>query len=149
MAPTSTPTPRPPAASKEQTKLVTAMHWAVFARPGVWLLIGVLLKIGGIGLGTLFLVIGIGDAIGRALLRTHTQYEITTRRLVMSTGILRKRSLELALPKLESIAVDQTLVGRLLGYGTVVVGGTGGTKEAFPLVPAPQTFRQTVQELAA
>jgi hypothetical protein len=37
----------------------------------------------------------------------------------------------------------------MFGYGTVVVGGTGGTKEAFPLVTNPQEFRSKVQEQLA
>ncbi|HUK36041.1 MAG TPA: PH domain-containing protein, partial [Vicinamibacterales bacterium] len=58
--------------------------------------------------------------------------------------------LELVLQKVESIAVQEPLIGRMLGYGTIVVGGTGGTKEAFPLVPEPQEFRRQVQgQLAA
>jgi uncharacterized membrane protein YdbT with pleckstrin-like domain len=64
-------------------------------------------------------------------------------------GVLRKRSLDLMLPKIESISVNESLLGRLFGYGTVVVGGMGGTKEAFPLVPRPQEFRSRVQEQLA
>ena len=58
-------------------------------------------------------------------------------------------------PTTTSVAMTEDLVrhARELaddkGYGTVVVGGTGGTKEAFPLVPGPQEFRTRVQEQLA
>ncbi|HJZ74039.1 MAG TPA: PH domain-containing protein [Vicinamibacterales bacterium] len=83
------------------------------------------------------------------MLRSNTSHMLTTRRLAMSTGIFRKRSLEIALPKAESIAVNEPLFGRMFGYGTIVVGGTGGTKEAFPLVPQPQEFRSKVNDRLA
>jgi uncharacterized membrane protein YdbT with pleckstrin-like domain len=146
-----TPAPSPIARPTlvERTVVSAQMHWAVYLRPCVWVLIGLALSTSPVGSVFLFffLVIAAVDALGQFLLRRNTHYEITTRRLVMSTGILRKRSLELARAKVESIAVNESLVGRLLGYGTIVVGGTGGTKEAFPMVPDPQAFRRSAQEL--
>ena len=97
----------------------------------------------------MFFVAAIVDGIGRYMLRSNTSHMLTTRRLAMSTGIFRKRSLEIALPKAESIAVNEPLFGRMFGYGTIVVGGTGGTKEAFPLVPQPQEFRSKVNDRLA
>jgi hypothetical protein len=49
----------------------------------------------------------------------------------------------------ESIAVDQSFLGRLLGYGTVMVRGTGGTAETFPRVASPLQFRRHAQEQIA
>lgn len=134
------------------------MHWAVFMRPIVWMLLG----IGASSTGSaeiavnpfpailsflIFWVAGI-DGVGCYMLRSHTSYMLTTHRLVMTTGLFQKRSIEILLPKIESIAVNEPYLGRIFGYGTIVVGGTGGTKEAFPLVPRPQNFRTQVQELA-
>jgi hypothetical protein len=50
------------------------------------------------------------------------------------------------LTKVEEIAVDQGVVGRLLGYGTLVIVGTGGSKEIFLLITDPLEFRRQVQE---
>ncbi len=50
------------------------------------------------------------------------------------------------LSRVESIGVEETVIGRLLSYGTVVVRGTGGTPEAFVLIDHPQEFRRAVQE---
>ena len=126
------------------------MHWAVFMRPVVWLFLALWTSHAGIGeLSTMFFWIAFIDAIGRYMLWSNTRYTLTTRRLVMATGIYRKRSLDMSLSKVESIVVDEPWFGRICGDGTVVVGGTGGTKEVFPLVPQPQNFRTEVQERLA
>jgi hypothetical protein len=53
-------------------------------------------------------------------------------------------TVELLLQKVEAIGVDQTLVGRLLDYGTLRITGSGGTVETFPLVRAPLALRDAV-----
>jgi len=65
----------------------------------------------------------------------------------MKTGIFSTRSVELLLGKIEAIAVNQTLAGRLLGYGDIVVTGSGGTEEAFGDIQAPLAFRRAVQSV--
>jgi uncharacterized membrane protein YdbT with pleckstrin-like domain len=65
--------------------------------------------------------------------------------VVARLGLLQRRSLETLLSKLEAIEVEQDLTGRLLGYGTLVIIGTGGTRESIPRIPAPLEFRRQVQ----
>ena len=48
-----------------------------------------------------------------------------------------------------AVRVDQGLLGRLLGYGTIVVTGTGGTNEPFASIANPLEFRRQVQIRAA
>jgi hypothetical protein len=50
------------------------------------------------------------------------------------------------LNKVESIEVNETTMGRLLGYGAIVVIGTGGTSEPFRKVAHPLEFRSQVQQ---
>ncbi len=59
--------------------------------------------------------------------------------------MLNTRSLELLLPKIEAITVEQTLAGRIFGYGEIIVTGSGGTNERFAGIQAPLAFRQAVQ----
>jgi hypothetical protein len=49
------------------------------------------------------------------------------------------------LGKVEGIGVEQGFIGRLLGFGTITVTGTGGTKEPFPNIARPLEFRRQVQ----
>jgi uncharacterized membrane protein YdbT with pleckstrin-like domain len=53
------------------------------------------------------------------------------------------------LNKVESIQVNQDILGRILGYGSITVSGTGGTKDPFHKIDAPLEFRKKVQEQIA
>ena len=75
-----------------------------------------------------------------------TEFAVTTHRVVFKTGLMGRHSLELHLSKVESIAVQQGILGRVFGYGTLVVIGTGGTREPFQGVARPLEFRRAVTE---
>ena len=75
-----------------------------------------------------------------------TEFAVTTHRVVFKTGIMGRHSLELHLSKVESIAVQQGILGRIFGYGTIVLIGTGGTREPFQGVARPLDFRRAVTE---
>lgn len=75
-----------------------------------------------------------------------TEFGLTNRRVLVKMGLLRRRSLEIVLTQVEGVSVDQSLFGRILGYGTIVIVGSGGTKQAFPSVNAPFELRKRVVE---
>jgi uncharacterized membrane protein YdbT with pleckstrin-like domain len=74
-----------------------------------------------------------------------SEFAVTNKRLIVKVGVLRRRTIELQLSKVEAIAVEQGLLGRILGYGNIVVTGTGGTKEPFRTISGPLEFRRAVQ----
>ena len=78
--------------------------------------------------------------------RNATEMAVTNRRVLIKTGMTSRRTLDLMLSRVESIAVQESTVGRLLGYGSVIVRGTGGTPEAFLMIAHPQEFRRAVQQ---
>jgi uncharacterized membrane protein YdbT with pleckstrin-like domain len=78
-----------------------------------------------------------------------SEFAVTNRRVVIKTGVIRRHTLELLLPKVEGIGVDQTIIGRLLNLGTIVVIGTGGSKEEFAKIANPLEFRHQVQAQTA
>lgn len=73
-----------------------------------------------------------------------SEFAVTTARVIAKTGLLSLHTVELLLSEVEAIAVDQSLAGRLLGYGTLRVVGTGGTDESFARVANPEALRATV-----
>jgi uncharacterized membrane protein YdbT with pleckstrin-like domain len=73
------------------------------------------------------------------------EFAVTSRRVIISLGLLHRRTVETMLTKVEAISVDQSLNGRLFNYGTITVTGTGGTRETFEDVAAPLEFRRQVQ----
>jgi uncharacterized membrane protein YdbT with pleckstrin-like domain len=95
--------------------------------------------------GILLMVALITFAYGLAK-RNATEMGVTNRRVLIKTGMASRRTLDMMLSKVESIGVDETFWGRMLGYGSVMVRGTGGTPESFVMIAHPQEFRQSVQK---
>lgn len=78
--------------------------------------------------------------------RTATEFAVTNRRVVVKVGFLRRHSTEILLRQVEGITVDQGILGRILGYGTIVVEGTGSDRTPYKGIAAPLEFRLAVQE---
>jgi uncharacterized membrane protein YdbT with pleckstrin-like domain len=83
------------------------------------------------------------------LKRNATEMAVTSKRIIAKTGLADRRTIEILLSKIESVAVEEPALGRLLGFGTVVVRGTGGTPEVFEKIYHPLEFREQVQRQAA
>jgi uncharacterized membrane protein YdbT with pleckstrin-like domain len=64
-------------------------------------------------------------------------------------GLFRRTSLEVLLNKIEGIQVNQSILGRLVGFGSITVTGTGGTKDPFHNIAGPFEFRKQAQEQIA
>lgn len=76
-----------------------------------------------------------------------SEYVITNRRVIIKVGLIARQTLEMNLSKIESVNVNQSILGRILGYGSITIIGTGGTQESFHGISSPMTFRQRFQEL--
>ena len=96
--------------------------------------------------GIFFIVVALIFVVAAFIKRRATEMAVTDKRLVVKIGVAGRRTLELLLQKVESIAVEESLMGRVLGYGTVIVHGTGGTPEPFDLMAHPIEFRKQVQQ---
>ncbi|PIZ12486.1 MAG: MFS transporter permease [Elusimicrobia bacterium CG_4_10_14_0_8_um_filter_37_32] len=130
----------------EQVVYRTRIHWIVFLWPLVWLALGILVAQDmRAGVSGFFLLIGIISCISALINFLTSEFGITNKRIIAKSGFIRRNSLELFLNKLESVQVNQGIVGRLFNYGTVVVTGTGGTKSKFPKVAKPLALRNEVQ----
>jgi len=97
------------------------------------------------GAGALLILAVIVVILG-LLRRNATEMAVTTRRVIIKTGLAARKTIEMLLSKVESIEVSETAGGRLLGYGTIVVIGTGGTSEPFHKIAHPLEFRSQVQQ---
>jgi PH (Pleckstrin Homology) domain-containing protein len=143
----------------------TRLHWIVMLRhiilgclllglPGVLLLYDAMSHTGMDsktlhameGGGVALLVCGVVTILMGLMRRNATEMAVTNRRVVIKTGLVSRKTIEMLLAKVESIEVSETAVGRTLGYGTIVVIGTGGTPEPFHKVAHPLEFRSQVQQ---
>jgi len=98
--------------------------------------------------GAGLLVVGIAILIAAIIRRSATEIAVTNRRVIIKTGLASRVSREIMLPKVESIGINEPFMGRILGYGTVMIHGTGGTPEPFDKIAHPSEFRKHVQEQA-
>jgi Bacterial PH domain len=132
----------------------TQLHWAVFLPLIFWSVItGILFFIGIIGnhaliIGALLMGFfgGIPLAITSLIAMVTSEFVVTNKRVLIKTGWIRRYSLETLLTKIESIRVEQSVLGRVLDYGTIVISGTGGSKEPFHKIADPMLFRRRVQD---
>ena len=72
-------------------------------------------------------------------------FSVTRREVIVQGGVFGRTSFENLLGKIEGVEVDESLLGRMLGYGTVVVVGTGGSREVFRNVSRPEDFRRAIE----
>lgn len=138
----------------------TGLHWSVLFVPallaflvaagGVALLIGstheqgdaarAMVIAGGVLLAVAFLMVAVSS-----MRKSATEIAVTNKRVLIKTGLGSRRTVELLLHQVESIVVNESLTGRMLGFGTVLVRGTGGTPEPFDRIAHPLEFRRQVQ----
>lgn len=79
------------------------------------------------------------------LYRKNREYIVTTRRVIIKTGIIRRKLAELSLEKCEGLFIDQGFMQRMLNYGTIVIT-TGDVRNEFKYLSNPVTFRRHVNE---
>ncbi len=129
------------------------LHWIVFLWPIIWLVVALLLFSSGgdtaNGFGGLFILIAILTGIASFINYLTSEFGITTKRVIAKVGFIRRKSIEVLLTKVEGIQVNQGILGRILGYGSIVVSGTGGTKDPFHKISNPLEFRKKAQEQIA
>ncbi len=84
----------------------------------------------------------ISDVIGWST----SELGVTNRRILAKKGWIRRRIAEINLSQFESCQLSESLIGRLLGYKTVVLTGSGGTREVFKVVAQAKEFRASIME---
>jgi len=148
----------------EEVTFRGSVHWVVLAGP---VAIGSLLAIAGLVMiyfgavsenrdmiwlavaGLALLALAVAVVLPAILRRQATIFAVTNKRIILKMGLIKRRTEEILLQKVESIAVDQGFLGQVLHYGTVTVRGTGGTFEPFSHVANALELRRQVQEQIA
>ena len=78
--------------------------------------------------------------------RWTSEFWVSNKRVLIKMGLIRRNSFEIMLKKIEAISVDQSILGRLFNYGSVGIVGTGSSKETFSMIHRPLEFRRQIQE---
>ena len=125
------------------------LHWIVYFGPGLvtLLAIGLLFISDFSWLLRICLMLGVWlcALIWAVAIDGGKQYVVTTRRIIFKHGIIKRSSLELLLRKCEGIKVEQSIMGRILGYGTVLVT-TGEATNRYDYIRHPVTFSTCINQ---
>lgn len=77
-----------------------------------------------------------------------TELAITDKRVIAKRGLIARDTMEMFLGKVESIQVDQSVLGRMFNYGTVIISGTGVHSTPFRNIADPLGFRKAFMSAA-
>ena len=137
----------------------SGLHWVIFTRAIIAAVICLVLLIAAMSTAdaqgqylslalwiaaAIFALLALTAALRSYVRRATTEFAVTDHRVIYKTGMLKRHTLEMNRSKVESVDVDQSIPGRFLGYGTVVVRGTGGSLEPIRDVADPLTFRSYI-----
>jgi uncharacterized membrane protein YdbT with pleckstrin-like domain len=139
----------------EQVVYETGLHWLVYGRAIIAFLAAAGLAIGSVytpagAPPALPILAGLAALLGLLLLlvaavrRAGTELAVTDQRVLFKRGILARHTVEMNRSKVESVDVDQSLPGRIFGYGTVTLRGTGGSLEPMAMIGNPLTVRSYI-----
>ena len=102
-----------------------------------------------IGIATSFILIGLFILLYVYLVYRSTEIAITNKRIIYKTGFISRKTMEINLPKVESIQVEQSIVGRVFDFGTVTISGTGSHQAEITHVKKPVGLRNAFANIAS
>ena len=98
-----------------------------------------LLTVGFFGIGLIFWIM--------AYIRYKTtELAFTNKRVIAKFGFISRQTIELYIGKVESIQVDQGILGRIFNFGTLVISGAGNPQAPIPGISDPMAFRRAFME---
>ena len=137
------------------------LHWTIFTKSLLFALVAIGLLIYSLkasmdskndlsmiarNAGLFLLIPGIWLAIDAAIRRHSTELAVTSKRVIAKFGFIRRSTIELNHSKVESFHVDQGILGRIFGFGTLHINGTGGGITPIPNISDPLCFRRKAME---
>ena len=135
----------------------TKLHWVIYIRAILLLVVCVILVAAAVATSdnqnlslaleiaaAIFALLALSSGVRALVRRATTELAVTDHRVIYKTGLLARHTIEMNRDKVESVDVDQTLLGRIFGYGTIIVRGTGGSLEPIRTIGDPLTFRSYI-----
>ena len=128
----------------EQIRYVASIHWVTYLHGAAWLLAALIVWTATPFAGPFATLLGLGlCCVGGFFLarawfnRWITEIAVTDRRVIYKKGFISRTTAEMHMDKIESVKVDQSVLGRILGYGKVTVLGTGTGTESLGQIDEP------------
>ena len=140
----------------EKVLYSTNAHW-IFYLPAIlaWIMAAVLLVLSRATVTEGLILLCLSGAAVAALAalywtakawfhRWTTETDVTNLRVVHKTGFVKRRTFEMSLDKVESVDVNQSILGRILNYGDVTILGVGEGRETISTIASPLAFRNYI-----
>jgi uncharacterized membrane protein YdbT with pleckstrin-like domain len=142
----------------ETVKVIGRLHWINYIKSFLLLAVAVILLLYGtqdlaathtvartaMYIGWLLLAVAVLMLLAGWFRRQMTELSVTTHRVIYKTGFLRRHTVEMNMDKVETVNVDQSITGRILGYGTIHVLGTGQGIEGLRRIAHPIEVRNAI-----
>ena len=129
------------------------MHWIIYARGILTIVVGLLAALWPLPesfallqhvVGALIALFGLFMLAASWIEQVTTEIAVTNKRVIQKRGFIRRLTGEMNMDKVESVIVDQSLLGRVLGYGSIVVRGTGSGIEGLHHIADPLSLRSSI-----
>jgi uncharacterized membrane protein YdbT with pleckstrin-like domain len=138
----------------EKVLYSTNAHW-IFYLPAIvaWIVVAVLVFISGVmpplalacwAAAAVVGLVGLFYTFKAWFHRMTTETDVTNMRVIHKTGFIKRRTFEIALNKVESVDVNQSIMGRIFNYGDVTVNGVGEGRETISTIASPLAFRNSI-----
>ncbi len=75
-----------------------------------------------------------------------TELAFTNKRVIAKFGFISRKTVELNISKVESIQVNQGILGRIFNFGTLVISGSGNPQAPILGISNPMAFRRAFME---
>jgi len=99
-----------------------------------------------IGIVLLVAVVGLFFLIAAYVRMKSTEIAITNKRIIAKFGFISRNTVEINLDKVEALRVEQSMWGRFLNYGTILISGVGSTIDPIRSIADPLVFRRKFME---
>jgi len=124
----------------ERIVFSTKLNWTLYIKSLIVILIGFLVLLDNL-FGLIVVFIGMLSAVVTYFKIKNFEFAVTNKRVLIKYGILRTRSFEIMLNKVEAIYVEQNIIGKIVNSGTMIIKGTGGSQNLLRNVDNPFQFR--------
>lgn len=121
----------------EAVSTLFKLHWVARIPLALWLLLGI---------PTFGITLVI--ALYEYLRVRHIEQGVTNKRVIFKTGIISRKSEEMKLASIETVEIDQGVIGRILGYGSVKVTGRGTSDVLFRLIDDPMAVKRAIESIS-
>ena len=138
----------------EEIRFRTNVHWLVYLPAMMMFVLGIAFALWYTAAPsqhlTLLILSGLSAVPGVLLFiaawlkRFGTEIAVTDRRVIYKTGLVQRDTTEINMAKIESVDVSQSILGRVFGFGTLTIRGTGETIEELRNIASPLQFRNAI-----